>query len=141
MTFPALHWQPVLVSVILGVVSGSIWYNPKTFFPLWWRGIGKTDADQPGAGQNMGIVFGLTFVATLVQVIGFAYVVGLMYPQGYTGIQAVSVALLVWGGVIAPTSLVNKLFAGHHLSSWLIETGNHFINMCLFGVVFALFAQ
>jgi nucleoside recognition membrane protein YjiH len=139
MAFPPVDWVAIVLCLILGVVSGSIWFNPKTFFPMWWRGMGKSDQDQPGAGQNMGIVFGLTFGATLVQAIGLATMVGMVYPQGYSVIQAVSVGVLVWAGIIAPTSLVNKLFAGHHLSSWLIETSNHLLNMCLFGVVLGLF--
>jgi hypothetical protein len=117
-----------------------VWFNPRTFFPLWWRGIGKRNEDQPGAGQNMGVVFGLTFVATFVQALGLALIVGMIYPQGYSIVQALGIGVLVWAGIIAPTSLVNKLFAGHHLSSWLIETSNHLLNMCLFGVVLGVFS-
>ncbi len=103
---------------------------------MWWRGIGKSYQDQPSAGQNMGIVFGLTFGATFVQAIGLATMLGMIYPQGYSVMQAVGVGVLVWAGIIAPTSLVHKLCAGHHLSGWLIETSNHLLNMCLFGIVY-----
>jgi len=42
---------------------------------------------------------------------------------------------MLWLGFIAPTYLVNKLFAGHGLKIWAIETGNHLVNFLLFGAI------
>ena len=54
------------------------------------------------------------------------------------GISAGSGALtgfMLWLGFIAPTYLVNKLFAGHSLKVWGIEVGNHLVNFVLFGII------
>ena len=45
---------------------------------------------------------------------------------------------MLWLGFIAPTYLVNKLFAGHGLKVWLIEIGNHFVNFLIFGALLAV---
>ena len=42
---------------------------------------------------------------------------------------------LLWLGFVAPTYLVNKLFAGHGLKVWAIEVGNHLVNFILFGAI------
>jgi hypothetical protein len=42
---------------------------------------------------------------------------------------------MLWLGFVAPTNLVNKLFAGHGLKIWAIEAGNHFVNLVLFGAI------
>jgi hypothetical protein len=42
---------------------------------------------------------------------------------------------MLWCGFIAPTYLVNKLFAGHGLKIWAIEVGNHLVNFVLFGAI------
>ncbi len=138
MTFPTLNWVAVGICLVLGVLSGSLWFNPKTFFPMWWRAIGKSDQDQPGNGQHMGLVFGLTFVATGVQALGIAIILGLVFPTGYSMLQAIMGAIIVWAGAIAPTALVNTLFAGHQLRAWVITTSNHLLNCCLFALVLAV---
>jgi hypothetical protein len=45
----------VLVCVFLTMLSGSLWYNPKTFFMAWWKGIGKSEKDIPG-NANMSLI-------------------------------------------------------------------------------------
>ena len=85
----------------------------------------------------MGVVFGLTFVATAMQAIGSAIVLGLVFPGGYTVGQAIVLAIIVWAGAIAPTALVNTLFAGHQMRAWVISTSNHLLNACLFALVLA----
>jgi len=45
------------------------------------------------------------------------------------------VGFMLWFGFIAPTYLVNKLFAGHGFKVWAIEVGNHLLNFVLFGAL------
>ncbi len=55
---------------------GSLWFGPKTFFPRWWQALGKSADDQPG-GSNMALVFGVTFLAIVVQALVLAVVISL----------------------------------------------------------------
>ena len=41
----------------------------------------------------------------------------------------------LWLGFVAPTNLVNKLFAGQGFKVWAIEAGNHLLNFLLFGAI------
>jgi hypothetical protein len=140
MDFLSINWLAVLACVVISMVSGSLWYNPKTFFPMWWKGIGKTENDDPGT-TNMGVTWALTLLSILVQAVFMSAAVsvtGKLMPGGVTAGSGALTGFLIWVGVIAPTYLVNKLFAGHGLKIWAIEVGNHLVNFVLYGMVFGL---
>ena len=137
----SINWLAVLVCVVISMISGSVWYNPKTFFPMWWKGIGKTEKDAPGAATNMGVVWGLTVLSSLVQAVFIGLMVnwvGGQLPGGINLGNGALVGLMLWAGVVAPTYMANKMFAGHGLKIWAIEVGNHLVNFVLFGMVFGL---
>ena len=137
MNFFAINWLAVVVCVVVGMASGALWYNPKTFFPAWWQGIGKKDAPS-GAGQNMGMVWGLTILSVVVQAVAMAFMVpamGSLMKSGVTVVSGAQTGFMLWLGFVASTNLVNKLFAGYPLKVWAIEAGNHLLNFLLFGAI------
>ena len=136
MDFSSINWLAVVVCVVVSMISGSIWYNPKTFFPVWWKVVGKEN-QAPGM-QNMGMTWTLTVLSSLVQAVAMALMVNAMGSLMTGGANLVNGALtgwMLWLGFIAPTYLVNKLFAGHGLKIWAIEAGNHLVNFVLFGAI------
>ncbi len=136
MDFSNINWLAVLVCVVVSMVSGSIWYNPKTFFDIWWTGIGKPEGERPGT-ENMGLTWGLTILSSFVQAVFMALMVNVMgsVSGGATLVSGATTGFLLWLGFVAPTYLVNKLFAGHGLKVWAIEVGNHLVNFVLFGAI------
>ena len=136
----SLNWWAVLVSVIISMVSGSLWYNPKTFFPIWWKGIGKADREETPGTDNMAITWILTMLESAVQAIFVGLFVGWLGPVfgGVNALNGLLIGFLLWLGFIMPTYLVNKLFAGHGFTVWAIEIGNHLVNFLLFGLLFGL---
>lgn len=134
MDFSSINWWAVLVSIVVSMVSGSIWYHPKVFFNTWWAVVGK--GEQPGM-ENMGMTWALTILAGAVQAVFvalFVHAVGSL-SGGATLVSGMTVGFLLWLGIVAPTSLVNKLFAGHGLKIWAIEVGNHLVNFLAFGAI------
>lgn len=136
MDFSEINWLAVIVCVIVSMISGSLWYSPKTFFPIWWKVVGKEN-QAPGM-QNMGMTWALTILSSFVQAVAMALMVnalgGLMTGEINAGTGAL-IGFMLWLGFIAPTYLVNKLFAGHGLLIWAIEAGNHLLNFLLFGAI------
>ena len=136
MDFASVNWLAVVVCVIVSMVSGSLWYNPKTFFPVWWQVVGGGRA-QPGM-ENMGMTWALTVVSSFVQAVAMSFMVtamGGMMSGGISAATGASTGFMLWMGFVAPTYLVNKLFAGHGLKIWAIEVGNHLVNFVLFGAI------
>ena len=134
MDFGSINWLAVAACVVVSMVSGSIWYNPKTFFPTWWAVVGG-GRPQPGM-ENMGTTWALTVVSSFVQAVSMALMVNFMGST--TAGSGAMTGFMLWLGFIAPTYLVNKLFAGHGLKIWAIEIGNHLVNFLLFGAILAV---
>ena len=42
MDFGSINWLAVLLATIVSFVSGFIWFGPKTFYPVWWKALGKS---------------------------------------------------------------------------------------------------
>jgi hypothetical protein len=53
-----INWIAVLLATLVSFISGFIWFGPKTFYPVWWKAMGKSDKEEPGSHQNMTVVFG-----------------------------------------------------------------------------------
>ncbi len=133
-----VNWLAVILCLVISMVSGSIWYGPKTFYPVWRKGIGKSETGDPSAGIPMNLVWALTIFSSFIQALAFALLIsyiGSFTPGGSTWLSGALIGFLVWLGFIAPTYMVNKLFAGHGFKVWAIEVGNHLINFVLFGVI------
>jgi len=92
-------------------------------------GIGKSG--EPGNPNPTIYVF--TIIAALVQAVFVSFMVNTM---GSTTVASGATAgFMLWLGFVAPTNLVNKLFAGHGFKVWAIEAGNHLVNFLLFGAI------
>jgi hypothetical protein len=88
--------------------------------------------------QNMGMTWVLTILSSFVQVVAMALMVnamGSLMPGGPNLVNGALTGFMLWLGFIAPTYMVNKLFAGHGLKIWAIEVGNHLVNFVLFGAI------
>ncbi|MEK6752048.1 MAG: DUF1761 domain-containing protein [Chloroflexota bacterium] len=135
MDFSSINWLAVVACVVVSMVSGSLWYNPKTFFPAWWKVVGA-GREQPGM-ENMGMTWALTVLASFIQAVFMSLMVTAMgsLSGGASLASGATAGFMLWLGFIAPTYLVNKLFAGHGLKIWAIEVGNHLVNFILFGAI------
>ena len=136
MAFNAVNWLAVIVCLVVSMVSGSLWYNPKTFYPVWKKGIGTPENKGIGA-TNMPLMWGLTMLSSFVQAVAMALMVNAMggLMGGVTWLSGAGTGFMLWLGFIAPTYLVNKLFAEQSLKIWAIEIGNHLVNFVLFGAI------
>ena len=133
MNFDASNWLAVVVCVLVSMVIGSFWFSPKTFFPTWWKAIGKTDSSGvPGIAGAMGLTWGFTILAAFVQAVFMSLMVSAMgNPTLGSGALA---GFMLWLGFVAPSSLTNKLFAGQP-KAWAIEAGNHLVNYVVIGSI------
>ena len=129
MDFSSINWLAVVVCVVIAMISGFLWYHPRVFFPAWWSGIGKSG--QVGNPNPMIYVF--TILAALVQAVSLAFLLNTMGSN--TAASGALAGFMLWLGFVAPTNLVNKLFAGHGFKVWVIEAGNHLLNFLLFGAI------
>jgi len=136
MDFSSVNWIAVVVCVVVAMVSGFIWYHPAVFFKPWWRGIGKEGTEM---GQANPMIYVFTIIAAFVEAVSVALMLNVMDVMGSNTIAGgMLTGFMLWLGFVAPTNLVNKLFAGQGFKVWAIEAGNHLVNLLLFGAILAV---
>ncbi len=131
MDLSGINWLAVTVSVIAAMVIGYIWYNPAVFYKTWLAGIGKSWENR--ATSPMPMLFVWTIIAALVEAVALAFMLRTMGAN--TAGAGAAAGFMLWLGFVAPTNLVNKLYAGHGWKVWLIEAGDHLAYLLVAGSI------
>lgn len=132
----------IAVAVIASFIANFLYFGPKTMYPVWWRALGKPDDAQPGAGQNMAVVFALTFVASIVMALTISWVLqaaSALYDTDITFWPGALIGASMGVGIAAATSLGHRLFAGQGLKVWAIEVGGDIIGLTLMGAILSIY--
>lgn len=139
MDFGSINFAAVLVAFLVNFVVGFVWFGPKTFFPIWWKAIGKVG--DPGDGASMPVVFASTAIAGLVSSSGLALIFDLLVRAGndVTLGLGFSTGLIVGVFVMAAPALSHRLFAGNGFKVWLLEIGADVLAFSLMGVTLSFF--
>ncbi len=139
MDFGSINFVAVLVAFLINFVIGFIWFGPKTFFPIWWKAIGKTG--DPGVDADMKVVFSSTAIAGLVSATGLALVFDLLArTKGEVNlITGLSTGLIVGIFLMAAPALSHRLFAGNGFKVWLLEIGSDVLGFVGMGIALSFF--
>jgi len=135
MDFSSINWLAVVACVFASMIIGSIWFSPKTFFPMWWKAIGKSESDDPKMLPG-GMTWILTIVASLVQAVFMSLMVTAMGSMtgGATLASGATAGFVLWLGFVAPSSLTNKLFSAQ-FKAWVLEAGDHLVTFVVMGAI------
>jgi len=132
-----LNWLAIVVATLAAFIAGAIWFGPKTFYPVWWKLMGKEVNTEPGSGTNMAVVFGATALGAFVEAVAVASVIHFVAAgqSDFGALQGGLVGLLLGVGLAAASSLSHRLFAGSGFRVWLIEVGSDVINLTIMGLI------
>jgi hypothetical protein len=135
-----IDFLAVGLAALAGIVIGAVWFGPKTFFPLWWKFLGKKPSDQPGT-DNMAVIFGSTFAAAIIQSIVMAVFINL--AEQATGsmdtVTGLAIGSLMGVGFAATASLSHHLFGGFAIKAWVLEAGQDIVSLAAMGAIIASF--
>ncbi|MFN7118309.1 MAG: DUF1761 domain-containing protein [Saprospiraceae bacterium] len=70
MDFSTINWLAVIAATVSAFVLGGLWYSPVLFGKAWMSANNFTEESLKGG--NMGKIFGLAFVWTLVMAVNLA---------------------------------------------------------------------
>jgi hypothetical protein len=129
---PEVNYLAVLAAAAAAFVAGGLWYSPALFGKTWQREAGVSD--EQIKNSNMGLIFGLAFVLSIVAALVFALFLGPRPPLAL-GLGAGSSAGLCW---VASSFGINYLFERKSLKLWLINGGYHTLQFTLIGLILAL---
>jgi hypothetical protein len=128
----------VPLATIAIVVINSIWFGPKTFYPIWWKSMGKEmkkPEDRDTSGKTMLRLFGGSFAAALAQAIVLFVAI---FASGFS-VAGGAIMGLGFGVVAAGASLAHRLFGEQGFKVWIIEVAADIIALMAAGAIIAAF--
>ena len=121
------NWFVVIGAGIIPLLTGFVWYNPKTFGTAWMKQVGFTEESMQGA--NMTEIFGLTLLFGIIAAVAVAQMV--IHQSGYYSI------LLGTPGMDDPNSAISQ-----EISAFMGKHGQNFRTFkhgAFHGVLYSLF--
>lgn len=146
MDFSVINWWALLINVVLSMVTGSLWYGPKTFYPIWADGLMMKEQPEGTEEERMKsfkVSMSIALLTSIMLSLSMAFIVPVfsaaMGAGNVTLFSSVMTGFMLWLGIIVPSNLLNKTFAQFKPVVFFIEVGNYLVNFLLYGVVIALF--
>ena len=129
---PEVNYLAVIAAAVATFALGGLWYSPALFGKAWQREAGVSEEKMKSA--NLTLIFGLTFVLSLIAAWVFALFLGPRPPMAL-GLGAGFSAGLCW---VAASLGINYLFERKSLKLWLINGGYHTLQFTIIGLILAL---
>jgi hypothetical protein len=130
--FGQLNYWAILAAAVAAFMVGGTWYSPALFGKAWQRETGLSDAQL--AGRNAGLVFGVSFVLSLVAAFVFAMFLG-PKPAFLFAFMAGLSAGIAW---VATSFGINYLFESKSLRLFGINAGYHVAQYATMGAILGL---
>lgn len=131
-----INWLAFALGTLAIFMIQAIWFGPKTFYPVWWKAMGKAPTkpeDQDNSVKGMVRLFGSSFAAALAQT-AVLYVV--IFGSGLPVIGG-ALAGFGLGVVAAAASLPHRLFGQQGFKVWIIEVGADVLGLVAAGAILA----
>ncbi len=129
-----INYVAVVVSALVLMVIGAVWYAPPVFGTLWMRLIGKKPEDlQKGA---MPRAYGMMFVSALVLSFALAHV--LRWAGAATAVVGIKVALSLWIGFVLTTNAGSFIFEGRPAALYWLNAGYYGLGLVIMAVILTL---
>jgi hypothetical protein len=128
-----LNWLAVIVSAIVSMAVGAVWYGPL-FGKRWMKEVGFTQED-----IESGQTWPLYLIAMLNSLCMTFVLANAIAWAGVTGIGGgLLLGALMWIGFTGLTFAVNHAFEGRTIVHWAINSGMYLTSLMIAGVILAV---
>lgn len=134
-----INYWAVLVSGLVCMIVGSLWYSPLVFGNVWMKLSGMTEKQlEEAKKKGMGKTYVISFLSTLVM----AYVLGhfVDYAEATTFMLGMQTGFWIWLGFIATVMLGMVLWDNKPFTLYLINTLHYLVCLLLIGGLLAVWA-
>lgn len=131
-----INYWAVLLGALSSMIVGSVWYMPAIFGKAWAK-MAKVDTKKKMKVSESTIIFGSTFVASLVTAYVLAHVTYLshyFFSNSYLQ-DALSTGFWLWLGLTAARFLVHDLFEGRRKMLTLLNIGHEFATIMVMALI------
>jgi hypothetical protein len=124
-----MNWFAIAASAVSAFVLGGIWYSPALFGKVWQREAGV--GDEHFKGGHGALVFGLSFLMSLVSAMALAFFLG---PKPSID-MALTTSVVIGLCFVASSFGINYLFSKRSTLLFVIDGGYHVIQFALYGLI------
>lgn len=133
-----INYLAVVVSALINMVLGFLWYGPL-FGKEWMKLTGLTKEKVEAMkkdGSKMQVTYGMSLLGAVVIAYVLAHFVS--YLQVDTLFEGVELGCWIWLGFVATTMLNQVLYDGKPWKLYLINAGYYFVSLLLMGGLLAV---
>jgi hypothetical protein len=124
------NYPALLVSGVVSLLIGALWYSKFLFGPAWQKSLGLKDED---LRKNMALIFGLSFVLSMVLAFGLGMYAGYHEPEEQTFVHGAFHASLSFVFFGLPVIGINSLYNRNTLVYTLINLGYWALTFMIIG--------
>ena len=134
-----VDYMAVIVAAVVYMVVGFAWYSNYLFGKIWMKLAGHTPESLKKAQSEMGMLYGVGFVAALLMAFVLSHVMTLSqdfygFPKVQTGLTT---AFWMWLGFIMPVQLIDQIFGKKNWQLLAVNTGCQLVSLLAMAVVIA----
>lgn len=135
-----VNYLAVILAGVASMALGFLWYSPMVMGKAWMKEKGYTQETLKKAQKEMGKLYALSFVVSLVTAYVLSHVMVLSenffhYSLLSTGLTS---AFWMWLGFIMPVQITATIFGEKNWKLFGIDTGYHLVSIMAMGVVLAM---
>ena len=140
-----INWLAVAAASLAMFAIGAAWFMPKTFYPVWMKAQGRTTPTErvEMSGGSTALMFGGTFVGTVVQAVTLAIIINLAQSVDPTigGLGGAAIGAFLGFGIGAASSFSHRQFgqADHNQVNavwvWVLEVGQDITSLTVAGLI------
>ena len=132
-----INYLAVLVSAVVSMVLGSLWYGPL-FGKKWIAMMGWTEEQiKAGQAKGMGKQYSIMFVGSLLMAYILAHAI--VFAGSYLNTSGVPAGLMAgfwnWLGFIAPVTVGSVLWEGKSWKLWCLNNGYNLVCLLVMGII------
>ena len=136
----------IALATVAAFTIGMIWFNGKTFYPIWYRALKQELPTRPETmtaedKREAAAMFAGTLLAQVGQAVALAWVLWMAHAAYGTmnaGLGA-AIGLAVGVGIAALSSLPHRLFSQQGWLVWVIECGGDIAALVAMGAIIGAF--
>ena len=132
-----VDYMAVIVAAVVSMAVGFLWYSPLILGKPWMKLKGYTPDSLKKAQQEMGRLYGLSFVVALITAFVLSHVITI--SQDFYGLSKIQTGLTtafwMWVGFIMPVQLVDEIFGEKKWALFGINTGYQLAAILVMAVV------
>lgn len=135
-----VNYIAVLAASIVSMGIGFLWYSPMVLGKPWMKEKGLTSESLKKAQKEMGKLYGLSFIVSLVTAYVLFHVMVMSenffhYPLLSTGITS---AFWMWLGFMMPVQVTATIFGNKNWKLFGIDSGYQLVSILAMGVILAI---